>query len=766
MNFIKAKLFKLAIPIVLLGIVGCARNEMEPEQTVAQESQAEQTIEVDLHIEATATMPEVSSEARAGGSLQLVFENNQPLFRITDQNPYSTDTTLRAHCVFMRLKEGSTTDLDPQTALYGDVYFKRKEDSAPSIVGGKSVAVDLISDGKVTLKGKTTIKKDEQWYMMGLVGGKPDSQGRKVQVSGIRNAIEKNGGVLSGLDTSADDRGGLSVPFLSRWTKLAPAKDDNVVTSKNPINFRFQGILFVADIKNDTEYNLRLTHLQLQSTELTQHVTYDLMSSTNINDTEDKVTWSNDSQTDLEGRWYITPMGMYAEGRLEYRLDPKTQATNGNYLYDATEPKKTPASVIFWVNSVEPIHTNKLTKEVRTLPYRTGFFISAENREAKPTNATKDAGYKYVYSTDPALDEIVGATTQKSIYSTDIQIAPSMNYVCTRAIQKSLAGNRGKFVYITLKVPERPVMPIETIAQANLYDLKKGAKQMQFVPLDGANKVLNSTKVNYGQEASYAYQLADFTNSYWMLPDKHQWFGVLLPGNNVDNVHNWNAGEAGSGIYNWIESKVKETITFSDGKSEDYYVMYGRPKKGNNDNRIYGLRFFSDAENLKGSNQFSLTKYEFITSAGGREIMRASSVWLGPEYAKLYEGMFTDQRDWITEIAYNDQENNETSLFWKMNADFVTRNFIVENPHETSTYNFNVPRDYNRNMIGYFYGPKTNYVSDARARALVFKNRRLFTGPSSAQMSNVDFTNYHSTGSAKGYLRPMRRNFTKFSYRQ
>lgn len=545
----------------------------------------------------------------------------------------------------------------------------------------------------------------------------------------------------------------------------------NVVTSFNPINFRFQGILFTADIRNETEYNLRALLLQLQSTELTQHVSYDLMSSTNVNDTEADVTWVNKGSQASENRWFVSPMTLFLKDKqngqvlYEYNFDSKS-SNGGGYMYNAKKPTKDKVTVVFWANAIDKpvIKINNANGEVieKPLPYRTGFFLSVDNREAKPIGVTSDNGYKYVYSTDPALDEIVGSTAtsyanpkQKGMYDPNIAIAPPMDFVCVRTVQKSLKSNQGKYVHLTLKVPVRPVMPIETMAQSNLWSHEKGAKEMSFIKPDGANSGTQINAVNYAQAASYALELAKYTSSYWMLPSKEQLYGVILPGNNAHNTHNWNHTATPSGVYNWVEKgpAVKEKITFSDGTTQDYYMMYGRPAKGTNDNKVYGLRFFTDDTNLKGSEHFSLTKYEFTTSAGKRQIFRVSTAWLGPEYAKLYEGMFEDQRDWIKEIATNDNDNQD-NLFRKFQNDFVTRDFIAEAPRN-GTYYSSIPQGgaYTTVMVGYFYG-----TSSAVNRAVAFNNKRVITGVA----EGTDFTNF--TG-ARGYLRPMRRNFTKFVYR-
>lgn len=767
---IKSKLFKLAMPLALIGMASCSQKELEPNS--GYEREVQRTIEVDLQLEATASMDlKDQDEARStGGAVQLHFLNRQPLIKVLDTKPGTTTDSIqvRAHCVFKPLKAGSATELDDTRALYGDVYFKHVQKSEPSIEGTKAVAVKLISDGKVTLKGNTSMKPGEQWYVSGIVGGTADATGRNIAVNGLTVAIEKNG-MVSGLDMSSR-----SLPFLSKWVKLAPIKTENVALSNTPMHFKFQGVLFSVDVKNGTRYNLQFDHLQMQSTELTGHVSYDLASSNNIADTEENIAWRNTALVDTEKRWYTTPMGFYAEGRFKYLLDAKTSDNDEKYLYDANEPNKHRATVVFWAHALKK-EDRPQRADGSLLPPRTGFFVTVQNTEANPKgNKEGNSLFKYVYSNDVNVDDILGniessagVSSEAKGFSADIQMAPSMQFVCARAIQRSLHPQRGNFVHMTITVPERPVMPIETMAQRNVFDHRSGAKAMQFAPLDSRGKVLNATKGHYAQDATYAYQLADQTNSYWMLPTAEQFFGVLLPGNNEDKTHNWNSGEADSGIYNWVEkgAAVKEKIVFSDGSSGEYYMMYGRPEKGKNDHKIYGLRYFTDENYLKGSNHFSLTKYE-ITSNGTFDIMRVQTAWLGPEYAKLYEGVYPDQRAWIKEIAQNDGNSSDASLFKKLEEDFVTRDLIISLGHDVATYRATpFPQGYDRNIIGYFYGPKSSLVSASRARGLAFKNRRLFTGYSAGPGMNIDFTNFHAFGNSKAYLRTMRRNFTKFVYR-
>lgn len=748
---IKALFVKFVIPMALFGITSCSNDEIIEPATDTQHP-TENTVLADIHIEGMASMDEATT--RAGGGLQLQYSDGIPFFRMNGD-----EATVEAHCVFKPLKAGSQTELDNDRALYGTLIFKRQPGSEPSMVNGKAVAVKLISDGKVALKGNTSIMPGERWCVMGIVGGAANADGKEIKVDGFTTAFE-NYGTYTGVDAKNNESG--SAPFLSKWVKLAPVKEMNKVASSDEMNFKFQGILFTLDVKNGTDYNLMPTLIQLQSTELTSHVAYDLSASNNIDDKEEDFKWQNTGQKDATDRWYITPMGL-GNG---YRLDPKSKATNDNFLYDVTEPKKNKVTILFWTNTVE---TN--------LAKRTGFFVSSVNTEAKPAWKEKVEGgkiileqdksesqsYKYVLTSDVLLDDIIGTNSNHSKlngkYASDIKIAPSMDFLCAKTLQRSLKRNRGKYVHLTITVPERPVMPIETMAQNNLYGYKDG-KKMDFVGFPG-------TESKYGY-AQYSYYAKDFTqrsdanNWHWKLPTHKQWYGLLMAGHNPDNAHNWNEN-----AYNWIEGDNgdfgQEEIEFSNGTIGTFYAAYSRPEKGNpNQNKIYGLRFFKDQNHKIGTDQFCLTRYE-RRDYNGKPVLAVESVWLGSEYAKLYDGIYLNVKDWIHEISLNDNDG-EKSLFHHLRRDFVIRYLLVEDINSGQTYYKDVtPKGYSRVMTGYFYGPESEFKSNSETRAIAFKNNTLFTGPSSDL--HFDFTNYKSqSNTAVGYVRPMRRNFMKFEY--
>lgn len=731
-------------------------------------------------------MPE-DEEARAGG-LELYFKDGIPFVRIKDN-----EATIEANCVFKPLKEGSTEVLDDTRALYGTVTFTREKDSEPSMSGGKATPVKLISDGEVVLKGNATLKPGEKWYMMGVVGGTSAEEGKKVNVNGMI-FYTGSGGRYTGFDTFNDEPGG-SVPFLSSWQELE-VKEGNKVTSKEKIDFKFQGLMMTVDIQNDTEYFLRPIQLQLQSTELVRNVAYDLSASNNIKDGLEKMTWVNAGKIDETGRWYISPMGL---GNT-FRLDPKSKAVNGNYLYDndyvdIPEIGKAKATVVFWANVLErtaPRLANTDDEDSEnnpvyagTLPPRTGFFITADNLEAKPAWATNSGEpvavkrpiiegeanqslkrFKYVLSSDMYLDGIFGTddnyTKLKGEYADDIEMAPSMDYICVRAIQRSLKNNRGKFVRLTVKVPKRPVMPIETMAQHNVWSHNKsaGMRNLDFTdaPETGDR---NYGYTQYGNYVKEFAELSESTQGYWMLPTMKQWHGLLMPGHNGDNAHNWNA------VYNWLEGHKGdmglESIELADGSVKEYYAAYRRPAKGHvNESKIYALRFFADEAKTIGSDRFSLTRYHRV-KINNHELLAVQSVWLGPEYAKLYDGVYPGIRPWLDEILKNDN-GAQGSMFVNMQKDMITRYLVVgqQSGSWKSSYPIrpSLPQGYNADMNGYFAGP-ANTISTNRARAMAFKNNTLFSGPSSSL--NYDFTNYVTGGSQViGYMRVIRRNFTEF----
>lgn len=749
---IASKLSLIALSLTLLLGSSCSKQEAADLER-GMEADTLQTVEVNVRIEASASMPEVDDELRAGG-LQLKFIDGTPLFRMNGD-----DGTIDAHCVFKPLKAGSTTELDDSRALYGTLTFKRKSGSEPSLKDGKAVAVELISEGKVTLKGNTKFKTGDTWYVMGMVGGTASKDGKSVEVKGSLLGFENNG-QSTGIDTQSR-----SIPFLSQWVKMSAINEGELATY-DPIRFKFQGIIFTLDVKNGTNYSLTPHMLELQSSELVNHVLYDLGSSSKITDTEADVRWekSPDAPTDQMNRWFIIRLGL-GNG---YKLDPKNLATNGNFLYDKTEPAKNKVTAVFWVNALG----------VSSIK-RTGIFISSTNDEAKPAwdevmqngkvtlspNMSEGTHYKYALTSDPNIDGIVrtgvldtnNPLSRKS-YSSDIRMAPSMDGLCVKTLQRSIANNRGKYIHLTVTIPERPVMPIETMAQNNMYSYRNNGNGINFVGFPGADRYDRQM-----QTADYTKgftQASENNSSYWMLPNLKHWHGILMSGHNRDNAHNFN--EIAYGFFEGDGGDLgKEEVEFADGSTGTYYAVYGRPLQSDiNNHRVYGLRFFRDEAHTEGTNQFALSRYT-STTYGGRDVLVVESVWLGPEYAKLYDGVHRDQRAWLREIANNDNDG-EGSLFRQLRKSFVTRYLIVERSG-TRQYNFSVPGTYNRDMIGYFYGPSSLFASSARAKAIAYKNHTLFTGPS--QDLGVDFTNYNSTGNAEAYVRPIRRGFIAFPYK-
>lgn len=768
--------------LAMLSLLSCERRQ-DAEPIVKGQTEQEQSIVVDLRLVAgEPELPQAEGEVRAiqnKGALRLRYLNGVPYIQMLDtrlntQTGVEDSVRITAECVFRPLKAGSTTELDPTRALYGSVVFKRRNQSEPTMGDdGKATPVELISDGQVTLRGNTTFKEGEQWYMMGVVGGThtTDSRGQhRVEVNGFLIGVEDNG-TYTGFD--AQNEGNGSMPFVSSWIKLDPIKKGYAtkITTTETIRFRFQGTIFAIDVRNDTNYKLSPNLIQIQSTEMTRKVSYNLSAALNVAANPEQMPWDNNAQKDVTNVWFINPMSLRtANGSALYKLDPKNSATNGNYLYDITEPKKYKVTVLCWLNSVET-----------SLAKRTGFFISVTNDEAKPAwnetysngnlilspNTTQSQTYKYVLTSDSNLDGILGTGDNHARlngrYNPNIKMAPSMDFICAKTYQRSLKNNRGKYVHLTISVPVRPVMPIETLSQNNVYDHQNGAKLMEFVPFPAGSRY------DYAQYADYAKQFAARTeanrSSYWILPNLNQWYGFLMAGHNGDNAHNWN-DDGGGGIYDWVEGLDgdygQEEIQFSDGHQQTYYAMYGRPSKdSHNRDRIYALRFFSDKEKNKGTDQFALTRY-YARQYNGKDVLAIETVWLGKEYAKLYEGLYPNKQSWIREIAANDTEG-ESSMFVNLRRDFVTRYLLVEVPSGNSIYNSAMPLNYDRNMVGYFYGPSSSFINSNHAKAIVFKNKVLFTGPSSSTM-NFDFTNYRATRSAVGYLRAIRRDFTAFEY--
>lgn len=761
---IKSKFALLTVSLGLLAGAGCSRNEIE--YLASTQSDQEHTIQVDLKLEATASMPVSDEELRAGG-LRFKYLDGVPFFTMKD-----SVSTIEAHCVFKPLKANSETELDDSRALYGTVTFKRKGKSEPQLVDGKSVAMELISEGVVTLKGNGKLGVGEQWYVMGLVGGTADTKGQKIDVQGMTIAVEDKG-IFDGID----NRSTATVPFLSKWVKLGKIKEENKVASAEPVVFKFQGLMVTLDVQNDTHYKLTPTSIQIQSTELTRHVSYDLSSSNNILDTQENVKVENAVQKDESGRWYISRL------RLSnlYQLDPKALATNGNYLYDKKESEKHRATIVFWSHILDNASSVK----------RTGFFISSINDEAKPAwdedtttdpsrlilkpNTESGTQFKYALTSDPNIDGIARTGVldtnnplSKKTYAPDIRMAPSMDLICARAIQRSLKNNLGKYVHLTIKVPERPVMPIETMAQNNMYSYRDGGNGIHFVGFPGEDtRDLQTQTANYTRGFASA---SETNRSYWMLPSMKQWHGLLMPGHNPYNTHNFN-----DQAYNFFEGETGdlgiEEIEFSDGTVGTYYAVYTRPDKGQpNDNVAYSLRFFKDVDKKIGSDQFALTRY-IKNSYGGKPVLTVESVWLGPEYAKLYDGIYASTKDWLLEISKNDTDSSE-SLFSLFRRAFVTRHLVVQVPKSPSQYlelvnGKRFPKaDYTLDMVGYFAGPSNQFNSSgSRARAIVYKQDRLFSGPSTASDLSWDFTDYYANGTADAYVRPIRRDFTQFSYK-
>lgn len=722
----------------------CSSDELVAD-TPNQEQQQTKTITMNVHLEATAGQEMPSGDPSSRG-LQLQYKQKVPFFTLNEDA--NNEKTVQATCVFKRYNP-TTKALEDGTEMYGKVIFKQDPAQKTQELTDN---IKIICDGKITLtpiNQDIKIKPGDQWYMLGMIGGAFDEQKKTMTCKGFAAEFNSNDeGTSSNLDTQQN----YHIPFLSTWTKLAPVTDTKTFSNIDNIHFKAQGMLMKVLVKNDTKYNLALNLLSLQSTTLATSSVYDL-SSNGLpkldNNKYEAFKWTYEvseetgAKKDATGKWmrrswqFGDAFKLDSEKSLQYKSD------------------NTYRTILIWTNVMKP---------AGSIPSRTGFYLELDNTEAKPLGAAYNSTYKYVYTSDANFDDMVAK---------GLTAAPNMDWVLAKVLQDDFTNKLGTFIKCPIRIKQREVLPAEQMAQDNLYNYDYNN--------DKPTWCKNNTKdyAQYGKWTKTYAQNSASKNNTWQLPTKEQWTGMFLTNDqNDEHTKNFNDGsydwsEGGSATYD--KAKAKESVTFGDGTNYPYYSVYQRFPGGNpttnaeypNNKYVYALRFFENEAQTKGSKHFCLMKYYYSKTNNDTDQMEVKTIYLGPLFMKLYEGMYQTTEELLKEIGHNDDDKNPESMFGNYGKTMVMRTMTLKNaPFSGLTYAASADPKNRPFTAGYFVGPVSNFTANNAAKEISFREGRVIDGKTGAYYDYADFSNYTSRSSdTKGYLRPINTKFMTFQYK-
>lgn len=723
----------------------CSSDELVAD-TPNQEQQQTKTITMNVHLEATAGQEMPSGDPSSRG-LQLQYKQKVPFFTLNEDA--NNEKTVQATCVFKRYNP-TTKALEDGTEMYGKVIFKQDPAQKTQELTDN---IKIICDGKITLtpiNQDIKIKPGDQWYMLGMIGGAFDEQKKTMTCKGFAAEFNSNDeGTSSNLDTQQN----YHIPFLSTWTKLAPVTDTKTFSNIDNIHFKAQGMLMKVLVKNDTKYNLALNLLSLQSTTLATSSVYDLSSNglpklDNNNYAAFKWTYEVSEETgakkDATGKWMRRS---WQFGDM-FKLDPEKSL---QYKSDNTY-----RTILIWTNVMKP---------AGSIPSRTGFYLELDNTEAKPLGAAYNSTYKYVYTSDANFDDMVAK---------GLTAAPNMDWVLAKVLQDDFTNKLGTFIKCPIRIKQREVLPAEQMAQDNLYNYDYNN--------DKPTWCKNTSYKDYAQYGKWTKTYAQNSaskNNTWQLPTKEQWTGMFLTNDqNPEHTKNFNDGsydwsEGGSATYD--KAKAKETVTFGDGTTYPYYSVYQRFPGGDaatnaeypNNKYVYALRFFENEAQTIGSKHFCLMKYYYSKTKDDTDKMEVKTIYLGPLFMKLYEGMYQTTEELLKEIGHNDDDKNPESMFGNYGKTMVTRTMTLKNaPFSGLTYAASADPKNRPFTAGYFVGPVSNFTANNAAKEISFREGRVIDGKTGAYYDYADFSNYTSRSSdTKGYLRPINTKFMTFQYK-
>ena len=749
--------------LLSMGLYSCSSDELTNQKEIVPGASEVKPVTMHVHLEGQAGGS--TATTRAGG-VYLSFDGLVPLFKVDDEK------NVLANCVFMRFKKG-TDEFEEGTEMYGQLEFKKVTGSEPDLKGNvgsrKAVPVKMVCDQTVQLtpaKQGVTVGVGDRWAVMGIVGGAYSKDAHKVAVDGMVVAIQ-DGGRYSKLDSP--ENANCTVPFLAKWTKLNPIVETNKVSSAETMKFKAQGLLIKIDLTNKTKYHLDPMIMKIQSTELAKTIEYDLSPGKlpNYGSEEKKYPWEYTGQKDKTGTWMVNSIAL-SRGPNDplFHLDPMEDGKESE-LHGKNDTEK--QTIFVWSHVVNA-----------EIP-RTGFYVESVNTEAKPSGVANTIDklvknnvdlkqYKYVLTSDNELDDIMDPfdfRKKHSKFRNDIKVAPGVNWLLVKVLRKHLSGNIGTFVTCPLAIPQRDVMPIEMMAQNNLKQYRTAARtngQHEFAEYPNKNSKSDRQTAIYTN--GWVNDIKKNTKwQTWDMPTFAQWTAMLIGNGNADHTKNF---DQEPGHYNWMEFD-NETLQFADGTTKQYssaYIRLPKDDKYHNRDVVYGLRFFEVGNQTKSSKYFSLYRYNMRDYNGsGTKSFCVDAIYLGPLFMELYGGFYKDLKDLMNMIALND-DGEEGSLFTEYYYDTVNRYLFMEDPGDRAYPSGHVKTNaLNENMgAGYFYAPTEGYTKSA-AKAIVFKQDRIFTGVS-ANLGHTDFTDYKSGygNEVKGYIRPIRKNFMQFEY--
>uniref|UniRef100_A0AB33JGV8 DUF4906 domain-containing protein n=1 Tax=Prevotella sp. GTC17260 TaxID=3236796 RepID=A0AB33JGV8_9BACT len=704
-------------------------------------------------------------------------ENFRPQFELynedaTTEEGKKTDAKVKALCVFKRA-DPSTGKLQNNTELYGEITFKQKSKGS----------YDFSYKGKLELENPhgVTMNPGDQWYVMGIIGGRYNKDKHTFEVEGYKGFMRENGFV----STVVNPDRGTTIPFLSKWTKLTKVGTDNVVATTDNMTFNPQGILLRIRYNNKTKYNLLEKYIGIKSNVLADNIAYDLTSTglPDIEGAEKDFAWNYTGELENK-KWVnidVTLATEYADAASQTPKFTRTLVPGATKLVRTdSNTKDENETVLIW--------TNVFSKPVDPEKPRVGFFTSSalideinENGSLNPQGQnlyvrTSSNFFDDFMNQDQYYAKVNNYRNSPANYKAGIKAAPGFDWVLTRVLDQDMAQYLGKSVKLTLSIPDREPLPIEEMAQNNLYQTYYGMPYFEPFPYD---LTLPSWK-----ESHYAAKdpsvLQNWLNERdkgidcsvegqkWIVPDADQWASMVFFAFNPSKNKSFNLdkeSEAWQEGYKGYQDPCKEVIKYGDGRTKTYYSIYRRlPQTYPNNNYIYGLRFFNDANKDNASDDLCLVRYEWTNTNtwGGKAapMFHIQAIHLGKLYTKLYG----NGQDILDQIALADDDKNGKGMFFKKGKDIINRWLNITAPSQTYAYdhpskNQNMGAGYVISDNGAFHNYNgTSFVTTGAAnqyKAFVFRNNYVMTDDT--QPGGHLNWYYPRSGAPKMYIRLMRK---------
>lgn len=302
-----------ALLICLLSITACADKITDDLTTTKKtESPAVTTTTIDIvEGQAGVNLPNSNGGTRAAVTMD-------EMFKLTEDNDFETDAYL------IKADENESKN---DKRVIGLLTFKwNKKNKAEN--GYKLFTYSPTIEVKWLNGNGGTLKKGEQWYICGVVGGTKETEN-----NGITKSIAF--GYPSGNKFNASAGGGkrlFNIPFVANWVPVT-IKSDNRISFKD-MNFQPQGVVLKVKVERNPELGLAAEdHVyQFSSTELSPNAFLTFVDYTDDMQ-RNKATISHNNPVTDYWRWYYPTDKVENKSLYEYRHTYKG-STDSKAKYD------------------------------------------------------------------------------------------------------------------------------------------------------------------------------------------------------------------------------------------------------------------------------------------------------------------------------------------------------------------------------------------------------------------------------------------------